>query len=370
MAYNSYVILDEKTVLFDSVDMSVEGVFFENLKATLGDRPLDYVVITHMEPDHAATLGDLLNIHPEMMIVGNAKIKTMIGQFFDFSLEHRFLEVKEGDTLSTGAHTFRFFFAPMVHWPEVMMVYDEKSKALFSSDAFGCFGALSGNIFADELNYECEWYSECRRYYSNIVGKFGLQVLNIIKKISVLDIELICSLHGPIYRRKEDILDCLKKYQTWGSYSPEDEEVVIYSGSVYGHTEEFSTLLGTLLAQRGVRNTKVLDISSIDVSYLLSEAFRAKVLVFASSSYNGGLFTPMENFLMDLVAHNFQNRDVFVVENGSWALTAGKSMREIIGQLKKVNIAEETISIKSLLTDEQYADAVAMADKIVECLKK
>lgn len=370
MSYNSYVILDEKTILFDSVDRSVEGVFFENLKATLGDRPLDYVVITHMEPDHAATLGDLLSMHPEMMIVGNAKIKTMIGQFFDFSLDHRFLEVKEGDTLSTGEHTFKFYFAPMVHWPEVMMVYDEKSKALFSSDAFGCFGALSGNIFADELNYECEWYPESRRYYANIVGKFGLQVLNILKKLADLDIELICSLHGPIYRRKEDILACFKKYQTWGSYSPEDDEVVIFSGSVYGHTEEFSTLLATLVAQRGIRNTKVLDISSIDVSYLLSEAFRAKVLVFASSSYNGGLFTPMENFLMDLVAHNFQNRDVFVVENGSWALTAGKSMREIIGQLKKVNIAEETISIKSLLTEDQYADTVAMADKIVECLKK
>jgi hypothetical protein len=194
--------------------------------------------------------------------------------------------------------------------------------------------------------------------------------MNIIKKLSGLDIELICALHGPIFRTKEDIEACIKKYQTWGSYTPEDDEVVIYSGSVYGHTEEFATLLATLLAQRGVRNTKVYDISSIDVSYLLSEAFRAKVLVFAASSYNGGIFTPMENFLMDLVAHNFQNRDVFVVENGSWALTAGKGMREIIGQLKKVNIADETISIKSLLKNAQYDEVVAMADKIVEDLKK
>lgn len=370
MSYNSYLILDEKTILFDSVDRSVEGLFFENLEATLGDRHLDYLVITHMEPDHAATLGDLLNMHPDMMIVGNAKIKAMIGQFFDFSLDHRFHEVKEGDTLNTGEHTFKFFFAPMVHWPEVMMVYDEKIKTLFSSDAFGSFGALAGNIFADELNYESEWLAESRRYYTNIVGKFGLQVMNIIKKLSGLDIELICALHGPLFRTKEDIQACINRYQTWGSYTPEDNEVVIYSGSVYGHTEDFATLLATLLAQRGVRNTKVYDISSIDVSYLLSEAFRAKVLVFAASSYNGGIFTPMENFLMDLVAHNFQNRDVFVVENGSWALTAGKGMREIIGQLKKVNIADETISIKSLLKDAQYDEVVAMADKIVEDLKK
>lgn len=370
MSYNSYLISDDKTVLLDSVDRSVEGVFFENLSAALDGRVLDYLVITHMEPDHAATLADLLNMHPEMMIVGNAKIKTMISQFFDFSLEHRFMEVKEGDTLNTGKHTLKFFFAPMVHWPEVMMVYDEKLKAMFTSDAFGSFGALSGNIFADELNFDCEWASEARRYYSNIVGKFGLQVLNVLKKLEKLDIELVCPLHGPIYREKEDISERIEKYKVWGTYTAEDSEVVIYSGSVYGHTEDFATLLATLLAKRGIRNIKVFDVSSIDVSYLLSEAFRAKVLVFAASSYNGGLFTPMENLLRDLAAHNFGNRDVFVAENGSWALTAGKSMREILSQLKKVHIAEETVSIKSLFRNEQYADAVAMADKIVQDLNK
>jgi len=370
MSYNSYLILDEKTILFDSVDRSVEGLFFENLEATLGDRHLDYLVITHMEPDHAATLGDLLNMHPDMMIVGNAKIKAMIGQFFDFSLDHRFHEVKEGDTLSTGEHTFKFFFAPMVHWPEVMMVYDEKIKTLFSSDAFGSFGALSGNIFADELNYESEWLAESRRYYTNIVGKFGLQVMNIIKKLSGLDIELICALHGPIFRTKEDIEACIKKYQTWGSYTPEDDEVVIYSGSVYGHTEEFATLLATLLAQRGVRNTKVYDISSIDVSYLLSEAFRAKVLVFAASSYNGGIFTPMENFLMDLVAHNFQNRDVFVVENGSWAPNSGNLMKAELEEMKHMDILDDEVNITSSYRENNESDMDALVDALVASFNK
>ena len=370
MAYNSYVILDEKTILFDSVDRSVEEVFFENLAAALNGRSLDYLVITHMEPDHAATLSDLLNLHPEMMIVGNAKIKTMISQFFDFSLENRFHEVKEGDVLNTGKHNFKFFFAPMVHWPEVMMVYDETLKCMFSADAFGAFGALAGNIFSDEINFESEWMSEARRYYANIVGKFGTQVLNVLKKLAALDIEILCPLHGPIHRDAKIIASYVDKYKTWGSYFFEEEQVVIYSGSVYGHTENFATLLATLLAQRDVKNIKVYDVSAIDVSYLLSEAFRAKVLVFAASSYNGGLFTPMEDFLRDLVAHNFSNRDIFLVENGSWALTSGKTMREILGQLKNVNIAEESISIKSVLQNSQYDAAVAMADKIVEYLKK
>ena len=370
MAYNSYLILDEKTILFDSVDRSVEEVFFENITAVLNGRPLDYMVITHMEPDHAGTLSDLLNLHPEMIIVGNAKIKTMIAQFFDFSLENKFHEVKEGDTINTGKHTFKFLFAPMVHWPEVMMVYDETSKAMFTADAFGSFGALSGNIFSDQVNFERDWIPEARRYYANIVGKFGPQVLNILKKLSALDIEIVCPLHGPIHREGSSIAYFIEKYKTWASYAPEENEVVIFSGSVYGHTENFATLLATILAQKGVKNIKIIDISTIDVSYLLSEAFRAKVLVFAAASYNGGLFTPMENFLNDLVAHNFNNRDVFLVENGTWALTSSKTMREILGKLKNINIEEETISIKSVLKDNQYTDVEAMADKIILDLNK
>jgi len=370
VSYNAYLLMDEKTVLVDTADWSVGRQFLDNVEGVLGERNLDFLLINHVEPDHAASIPEILLRWPNVKIITTEKAAMILRQFGFNIRPEQVDEVTEGDSRCFGKHTLAFVKAPMVHWPEAMVTFDTTSGVLFSADAFGSFRALDGKLFADEVEFDKEWLDDARRYYTNIVGKFGLQVMNIIKKLSGLDIELICALHGPLFRTKEDIQACIKRYQTWGSYTPEDDEVVIYSGSVYGHTEEFATLLATLLAQRGVRNTKVYDISSIDVSYLLSEAFRAKVLVFAASSYNGGIFTPMENFLMDLVAHNFQNRDVFVVENGSWALTAGKGMREIIGQLKKVNIADETISIKSLLKDAQYDEVVAMADKIVEDLKK
>lgn len=368
MSYNSYLLMGEKTILFDCVDRSVEELFFENLEYTLQGRSLDYLVITHMEPDHAATIGDLVARYPGIKIIGNAKIFTLLGQFFSFSLEERKVEVKDNDTLTLGEHTLRFLFAPMVHWPEVMMVYHEALGTLFSADAFGSFGALSGNIFAQEVNFEEEWLSEARRYYANIVGKFGPQVLNVLKKVSGLKIDQICPLHGPVFRDPEQIAWYVDKYQHWASYTPEDKEAVIFSGSVYGNTENTANLLATELAKRGLRHTKVIDISSHDVSYLLGEAFRAKALVFAASSYNGGLFTAMEDFLNDLKAHNFQNRNVFIIENGSWAPTAGKAMREHLEGLKNVSITGDIISIRSRLTQTQVEQIQKMAEDIVkEC---
>lgn len=364
MSYNSYLVLDEKTVLLDTVDKAVAKPFFENIAHLLGDRKLDYVIINHMEPDHAATLDELVLRYPEVTIVGNTKTFGFIKQFFNFSLQGRMQEIKEGSELSTGKYTFGFYMAAMVHWPEVMVTYEKTLGMLFSADAFGTFGALSGNIFADEMNFEHELLPEARRYYANIVGKYGVQVQALLNKASGLDIRYLCPLHGPIWRVQKQIVWFIEKYAKWSTYTPEDDEVVIFCASIYGGTEEAANFLASELAKRKLKHIRMYDVAETDPSYLVAEAFRAKVLVFASSSYNGGLFARMESLLLDLKAHNLQNRHVALIENGSWALSAAKVMNEIISGMKNISMIGEKISIKSAMKEEQANQICALADSI------
>lgn len=362
VSYNAYLLLDEKTVLLDTVDLAVGEIFFENLEHVLQGRKLDYVVVNHVEPDHCATLGALLRRHPETQVVGNAKTITMIGQFFCSAMAENALVVKEGDVLSTGRHELTFTMAPMVHWPEAMVTYDKTDKVLFSADAFGTFGAFSGNLFADELNFEKDWLDDARRYYTNIVGKYGPQVQNLLKKAAGLDIQYICPLHGPIWRK--DVAWFLEKYQRWSSYTPEDRGVVIAYGSVYGHTENAAAILANRLSEKGVHNIAMYDVSNTHPSVLVSEAFRCSHLVIASATYNNGIFTPMETVLMDLKAHNLQNRTVAVIENGSWAPQAGKLIRGCFEGMKNITVLEQGVTLKSSVKEEQRAALEELADRL------
>ena len=365
VSYNSYVLLDEKAVLFDTVDTSVAQQFYENVEAALAGRRLDYVVVHHMEPDHAATLTDLLMRHPEATVVTTAKAAQMMEQFFG-AKPAQLMAVKEGDTLCTGTHTLCFTMAPMVHWPEVMMTYDSTAKTLFSADAFGTFGALSGNLFADQMDFEHEWLGDARRYYINIVGKYGLQVQNVLKKAATLDIHTICPLHGPVWR--ENIEWFVGKHDVWSRYEPEDKAVVIIYGSIYGHTEAAALRLGTLLGERGVKGIKAYDASHTHVSKLVAECFRTSHIVLASSTYNNGLFTPIENLLLDLKAHAWQRRTVALIENGSWAPQAAKLMRAELEQMKDIAIVGDPLGLKSAATPAQEAQLATLADAIVATL--
>ena len=367
VSYNAYLVLDEKTVLMDTVDWAIGERFFENLTHALQGRTLDYVVVNHMEPDHAATLGELLRRYPDVQVVGTAKTMAMIGQFFGMDLAGRGITVKEGETLTTGRHTFTFYMAPMVHWPEVMVTYDNTEKVLFCADAFGTFGALNGNLFADEVDFPRDWLAEARRYYANIVGKYGAQVQALLKKAAGLEIAVLCPLHGPIWRK--DIGWFVDKYQTWSTYMPEEQGVMIACASIYGHTEQAAEVVANRLAQHGVRNIALYDLSHHHVSEMVSEAFRWSHLVLASATYNNGLFTPMENLLLDLKAHNFQNRTVALMENGSWAPQAGKLMREAVDGMKNMRILEPSITIKSASGEDQRPALEALADAIIADLK-
>lgn len=361
-SYNAYLLLDEKTVLLDTVDKAAGEQFQENLEHCLQGRPLDYVVVNHMEPDHCATLCEVLRRWPEAVVVGNAKTLAMIEQFFCVDVAGRSVTVKEGETLNTGRHTFHFLMAAMVHWPEVMVTYDETDKILFSADAFGTFGALNGNIFADQMHFERDWLPDARRYYTNIVGKYGVQVQTLLKKAAGVEIEMICPLHGPIWRR--DIAWFLDKYQKWSTYTPEERAVAIFCGSVYGHTENAASILANRLAEKGVGDIALYDVSHTDVSQLVGEAFRCSHLVFASSTYNNGIFTPMENLLMDLKAHNLQNRTVALVENGSWGPQAGKLMGEILSGMKNMRLLEGTVTMKSSVKEAQREALESLADTL------
>lgn len=366
VSYNSYLMVDDVTVLFDTVDAGVAQQFFENVEAALYGRKLDYVVVHHMEPDHAATLMDLLLRHPEATVVTTAKAAQMMQQFFG-NQPANLMVVKEGDELLTEHHHLVFTMAPMVHWPEVMMTYDSTSKTLFSADAFGTFGALSGNFFADEVNFEHEWLNDARRYYINIVGKYGMQVQNVLKKAAALDIQMICPLHGPVWR--ENLGWFIGKHDTWSRYEPEDRGVVIIYGSIYGHTEAAAQRLGTLLAQRGVKNIKAYDASHTHASKLVAECFRASHVVLASSTYNNGLFTPIESLLADLKAHAWQKRTVALIENGSWAAQAAKLMRAELEQMKDIAIVGDPVSLKSAATPAQEEQLAALADAIANSCK-
>ena len=367
VSYNSYLLLDEKTVLLDTADAAVAQQFFENVEAGLTGRPLDYLVVNHMEPDHCALIEGLLLRHPQVTIVTNAKAANMIRQFFTFDLDSRLHTVAEGDTLCTGRHTLTFVMAPMVHWPEAMMTYDTIDKTLFSADAFGTFGALNGNIFADEVNFERDWLDDARRYYINIVGKYGVQVQSVLKKAATIDIQMICPLHGPIWR--ENLGYFIGKYDIWSKYEPEEKGVAVIYGSIYGHTAAAAEKMATLLAERGIQNIAVYDASHTHVSQLLSECFRCSHIILASSTYNAGIFTPMENLLMDLKAHNWQHRTVGIIENGTWAAQSGKHIRTLLEQMKEIIVLGENISLKSAMKEDQVADLESLADLIIADMK-
>ena len=359
VSYNSYLLKDEKTVLFDTVDKAVRQRFLENVAEALGGRTLDYFIVQHMEPDHSAVLEELCVRYPGVKLVCGEKTLTLMKQFFDIDIDAHI--VKEGDTLETGRHTLHFLMAPMVHWPEVMVTYDSTDKMLFSADAFGCFGALNGAMFADEVDFAKDYMDEARRYYSNIVGKYGSQVQSLLEKASALAIETICPLHGFVWRK--NLSDIISKYTLWSNYQPEENGVAIAYASVYGNTENAAEILACMLREHGVK-TVIYDVSVTPASEIIAAAFRWSHLVFASTTYNAGIFVSMEALIDDLTAHNIQNRTVAIIENGSWAATSGGLIREKLGKCKDLSILDRTVSIRSGLKAAQLPELEAMADAI------
>ena len=361
VSYNSYFIDDEKTALTDTVDRYVADPFFENLESLLAGRQLDYLIVHHMEPDHAANIGRLLEMYPQLKVVASAKGHQMLKQFFDVDLGDRAISVKDGDSLSLGKHTLNFITTPMVHWPEVIMSYESHTGILFSADAFGAFGALDGRIFNDEDVVSESWYGEARRYYANIVGKYGMQVQAVLKKAAALDIKMIAPLHGQVWR--SNIGEFIAKYDLWSRYQPEEKGVLLAYASMYGNTEAAANALSLALADRGVNRIRVRDVSVTDTSELISLAWKYSHIVIASPTYNLGLHPKMEHFVTDMKALNLQNRTVAIIENGSWAPAVIKNVNEIMGKMKNITIMEESISIKSALHDiapvEKMADAIA-----------
>lgn len=366
VSYNSYLLLDEKTVLFDTVDRAVAGQFFENLEYALGGRRLDYFVINHMEPDHCSAISEVLVRYPEAKLIYSATAAKIIEQFFGFDPAEYGYPVDEGMELVTGRHKLVFVMAPMVHWPEAMVTYDEMDKVLFSADGFGTFGALNGNIFADEVDFDRDWLDDARRYYTNIVGKYGASVQALLKKAAGLDIAVICPLHGPIWR--ENLGYILEKYQKWSTYESEDQAVVIMYASMYGNTASAADALAGRLAAKGVKKIAVYDVSNTHVSELISEIFRASHLVFAAPTYNAGIYPVMDNLLSDMKALAVQKKTVALMENGTWAATTAKQMREKLSELKDMTILDTQITVKSSMAADQADELEAFADAIVESM--
>ena len=364
VSYNSYLLMDEKTVLFDTVDKACSGQFFENLQAGLNGKNLDYIIVHHMEPDHAALIKELLIKYPDVKVVCTAKAKDMIKQFFNLDIDA--LLVKEGDILNTGKHELTFVMAPMVHWPEVMVSYDKTTGALFSADAFGSFGAINGILFDDDVNFDC-YINEARRYYTNIVGKYGAQVQMLLKKAGGLDIKTIYPLHGLIIRK--NIGSFVEKYNKWSTYTPEENGVLIAFSSVYGDTENAAEILAGKLADKGVKNISMYDVSYTHSSIVLSEAFKYSHIVLATTTYNMGVFESMEQFLQILSAHNLQNRKYVLIENGSWAPTCGGQMQTILEGLKGSEFITDKLCIKSSLQEEQLVNIEAVAETIASQIK-
>lgn len=354
MAYNSYLIKDEKNVVMDTVDRHVTDKWITNLEKELNGENVDYLVVSHMEPDHAFNIGLLANKYPNMKIVGNAMTFRMLANFFDIDIENRKIEVKEADTLNIGSHTLQFFMAPMVHWPEVMVTYEQAEKVLFSADGFGKFGAID----TDE-----EWTCEARRYYFGIVGKYGEQVQALLKKASTLEINTICPLHGPIL--KENLEYYINKYDIWSKYEPEDDGVFIAVASIYGNTMEVAKKLGEILEQKGVKKVTITDLAREDMAEAVEDAFRYGKIILAASTYNMSMFPPMRQFLTNLKERNYQKRKIGIIENGTWAPAAGICIKEILEQMKEIEIIEPTITIKSKMKDEDIAKLEQMANAIL-----
>ena len=355
MGYNSYLIKDEKNVILDTIDRHLTNTWLEKLEKGLNGEKPDYLIVSHMEPDHAYNIGLIAEKYPDMKIVGNQITFNILSNFFDFDLSKRKVIVTEGDILDIGKHKLQFIMAPMVHWPEVMMTYEQTEKILFSADAFGKFGALD----ADE-----EWDCEARRYYFGIVGKYGQQVQSLLKKVAGLEIKMICPLHGPIL--KENIEYYINKYNIWSSYEPEDEGVFIAAASIYGNTLEAANKLKEILEEKGAKKVVVADLSREDWAEAIEDAFRYSKLVVASSSYNMGIFPPMEHFLNHIKDRNFQKRTVGIIENGSWAPSAGRGMKAILSQMKDLKIVEPMVTIKSRMNEDNIKQLENLADEILK----
>jgi len=368
VAYNSYLIMDEKTALLDTVDSSITRQYFENIEHVLDGRTVDYLVINHMEPDHCANIDELCRRFPGMKIVGNRKTFQMIRQFYDFEFESRICEVKENDELDLGEHKLRFYFAPMVHWPEVMFTYELSQKILFTADAFGSFGALPGNLFSDEVDFEDLFLNEARRYYTNIVGKYGPQVQAVLKKVSGVKIKMICPLHGPVWRNRIDYI--LGKYDLWSRYVPEKRGVVLVYASMYGNTENAVGVIASRLAENGVKDMRVYDVSKTHASYIIADAFQYSHLVLASPTYNNGLYFGMEALLRDMAALNLQNRKVALLGNGSWAPSAHTHMEALIREMKNMELVAPPLVIHSSLKPSQTEEVLALADAVSDSVLK
>jgi flavorubredoxin len=366
VSYNSYLLLDEKTVLFDTVDWSICRQFIENIKSVLGDKSLDYMVINHMEPDHAACIEEIILRYPDVRVICTEKAAMFMHQF-GFQVDGKIIEVKEGDTMSFGKHNVVFVSAPMVHWPEAMVTYDTTNGVLFSADAFGSFISLDGRLFNDEVNFERDWIDEARRYYTNIVGKYGPHVQALLKKAATIDIKMICPLHGPVWRNNFEYL--LDKYNKWSSYEPEEKGVMIVYGTMYGNTEAAANDLATRLVKKGMTNVVMYDVSKTHVSYLISESFKYSHIVLASVTYNLKIYPPMLNYIMDMKALNLQKRTFAILENGSWAPQSGKLMRELIEEMKDMTILDSEMTINSSLKEDDADSMDDIADSIIKSMK-
>lgn len=369
MAYNAYVIKDEKNVLLDTVDSSVTMQFLENLETVLAGETLDYLVINHMEPDHCANIETLMKMYPNLKLIGNVKTFQLYEQFYRLHDQDRYIVVKEGEELNIGKHTLKFFLTPMVHWPEVMMTYEMSQGILFSADAFGAFGAHDGNLFADETDYSHKILAEARRYYVNIVGKFGANVIATLKKISSVDIKMICPLHGPIFKTEEDITMILDYYQHWATLTPENDSVLIVYGSMYGNTENAAYLLANELADKGVKDIKMYDVSGMDASYIIADMWRYRHIVFASPNYNVELYFKMDNLIREALALNFKNRQISIMVNYSWGGKALKTMQDYFADSKHFTMVGDPVEIKSSVKDDNVTNIKNLATAIYQSLQ-
>lgn len=366
VSYNSYLLLDKKTVLFDTVDWAVCRQFLENVEAVLAGRKLDYMVINHMEPDHAASIEEILLRYPEVKVISTEKAFMLMHQF-GFDVEDRKEVVKEGDTKSFGKHNVVFVSAPMVHWPEAMVTFDTTNGVLFAADAFGSFGALDGKLFNDEVNFDRDWIDDARRYYTNIVGKYGPHVQALLKKAATIDIKIICPLHGPVWRSNLGYF--IDKYDKWSRYEPEEKGVMIVYASMYGNTEAAATVLASKLVEKGMSNVVMYDVSNTHISQLISETFKYSHIVLASVTYNLGIYPMMHNYLMDMKALNVQNRTVAIVENGSWACKSGDLMKEFLDGMKQMTVINERLTMVSSLSEEKQDEMDMLVDSILDSMK-
>ena len=367
VAYNSYLIMDEKITIMDTVDSSITRQYLENIEFLLDGKEADYLVVSHMEPDHCSNIDELTRRYPNMKIVGNKTTFRMISQFYQHDLSARFHEVKEGDELSLGSHTLKFYFAPMVHWPEVMIAYESSEGILFSADAFGSFGAFAGNLFADEMDFDESFMGEARRYYANIVGKYGVQVQNVLKKLDGVSINMVCSLHGPIWRT--DAGNIIDKYVHWSTYKPEKAGVVLLYASMYGNTENAVNIIASKLGEKGIRDIRMYDVSKTDHSYIIADIFKYSHIVLGAPTYNGGLYPKMEHLLHEMAMLGVKGRKVALVGNGSWASASVKVMEKHLGEMKDMEILGNPLQLMSTLKPEQLEGVDALVDAIYQSIE-